>query len=49
MQENPNQFKFEKPLISNSRLNLVEDAKNRDFTMNALYFDLEELKILDPL
>ena len=33
----------------NFKLDLAEDALNRDFRMNALYFDLEELKIMDPL
>ena len=33
----------------NFKLDIAEDALNRDFTMNALYFDLEELKIVDPL
>lgn len=33
----------------NFKLDLAEDAMNRDFTMNALYFDLDELKVVDPL
>jgi len=33
----------------NFKLDFAEDAMNRDFTMNALYFDLDELKVLDPL
>lgn len=33
----------------NFKLDFAEDALNRDFTMNALYFDLEELRIMDPL
>ena len=33
----------------NFQLDIAEDAMNRDFTMNALYFDLEELRITDPL
>lgn len=28
---------------------LYEDALTRDFTMNALYFNLEDLSVIDPL
>jgi len=28
---------------------LLTDARARDFTMNALYFNLDDLTIVDPL
>jgi tRNA nucleotidyltransferase/poly(A) polymerase len=35
--------------LSKFEQDIAEDALNRDFTMDALYFDLNELKIIDPL
>lgn len=48
MNKNSSHTKFDDK-ITNFKLDLAEDALNRDFTMNALYFDLSELKVLDPL
>jgi tRNA nucleotidyltransferase/poly(A) polymerase len=31
------------------KTDLLSDAKSKDFTMNALYFNLEDLRIIDPL
>jgi tRNA nucleotidyltransferase/poly(A) polymerase len=28
---------------------MLDDARGRDFTMNALYLNLEDLSIVDPL
>jgi tRNA nucleotidyltransferase (CCA-adding enzyme) len=35
--------------IIKMKSDFLSDATKRDFTMNALYFQLDELKILDPL
>jgi tRNA nucleotidyltransferase/poly(A) polymerase len=35
--------------FAKSSANLYEDAISRDFTMNALYFNLEDLSVIDPL
>lgn len=31
------------------KVDILEDAKRRDFTINAIYYDLQEEKIVDPL
>jgi tRNA nucleotidyltransferase/poly(A) polymerase len=48
MSKNSSHTDFDNKL-TNYKLDLAEDALNRDFTINALYFDLNELKVLDPL
>jgi tRNA nucleotidyltransferase/poly(A) polymerase len=39
----------QKVQIVKQKGSLLEDARDRDFTMNALYFDLNELKVKDPI
>lgn len=41
--------KGEELSIAKMKSDLLTDARARDFTMNALYFNLDDLSIIDPL